>query len=145
MDELEEIQCSVVLRWKDDTGGMTTETAQRVIAAWMNWKNQTGFQIRGYVLLQSQFLLHIMGTVSGNVEWHNVTSVLSWRLSTRHFQMYLTIYPADSGLLPTPSLYTATFRCFTHYDVVEVTVGLYFGSEQVNVDDDDDEIEEAAG
>ena len=37
MDGLEEMQCSVV-RWKDDTGGMTTETAQRMIAAWMNWK-----------------------------------------------------------------------------------------------------------
>ena len=37
MDKLEEMQCSVV-RWKDDTGGMTTETAQRVIAAWINWK-----------------------------------------------------------------------------------------------------------
>ena len=37
MDELKEMQCSVV-RWKDDTGGMTTETAQRVIAAWMDWK-----------------------------------------------------------------------------------------------------------
>ena len=30
--------CSGVVRWKDDTGGMTTETAQRVIAAWMDWK-----------------------------------------------------------------------------------------------------------
>ena len=30
------MQCSVVVRWKDDTGGMTTGTAQRVIAAWMN-------------------------------------------------------------------------------------------------------------
>ena len=38
MDELKEMQCSVVVRWKDDTGGMTTETAQRVVAAWMNWK-----------------------------------------------------------------------------------------------------------
>ena len=37
MDGLEEMQYSVV-RWKDDTGGMTTETAQRVIAAWVNWK-----------------------------------------------------------------------------------------------------------
>ena len=37
MNELEEMQYSVV-RWKDDTGGMTTETALRVIAAWMNWK-----------------------------------------------------------------------------------------------------------
>ena len=39
MDGLEEMQCSVV-RWKDDdtTGGIATETAQRVIAAWMNWK-----------------------------------------------------------------------------------------------------------
>ena len=37
MDELIEMQCSVV-RWKDDTGGMTTETAQRVIAAWVNWE-----------------------------------------------------------------------------------------------------------
>ena len=31
------MQCSVV-RWKDDTGGMATETAQRVIAAWMDCK-----------------------------------------------------------------------------------------------------------
>ena len=38
MDGLEEMQCSVVVRWKDDTGGMTTDTAQRVIAAWVNWK-----------------------------------------------------------------------------------------------------------
>ena len=37
MIELEEMQCSVV-RWKDDTGGMTTETALGVIVAWMNRK-----------------------------------------------------------------------------------------------------------
>ena len=37
MDGLEEMQCSVV-QWKDDTGDMTTETAQRVIAALMDWK-----------------------------------------------------------------------------------------------------------
>ena len=38
MDELEETQCSVVVRWMVDTGGMTTETALRVIAALMDWK-----------------------------------------------------------------------------------------------------------
>ena len=36
--ELKEMQCSVVVRCKDDTGGMATETAQRVVAAWMDWK-----------------------------------------------------------------------------------------------------------
>ena len=47
------MQCSVVVRWKDDTGGMTTGTAQRVIAAWIEleemqcsvvvrWKDDTG-------------------------------------------------------------------------------------------------------
>ena len=40
MDGLEEMQCSVV-RWKDDTGGMPTETAQRLIALWMNWKRSS--------------------------------------------------------------------------------------------------------
>ena len=38
MDGLEETQCSVVVRWMVDTGGMTTETALRVIAALMDWK-----------------------------------------------------------------------------------------------------------
>ena len=42
MGELGEMHCSVVARWKGDTGGMTTETAQRVVAAWMNWKRCSG-------------------------------------------------------------------------------------------------------
>ena len=53
MDGLEEMQCSVVVRWKDDTGGMTTETAQRVISAWMNWKRCSAVSCDGRIIQEA--------------------------------------------------------------------------------------------
>ena len=49
MDGLEEMQCSVV-RWKDDIGGMTTETAQRLIALWMDWKRCSAVSCEGSMI-----------------------------------------------------------------------------------------------
>ena len=52
MDGLEEMQYSVV-RWKDDTGGMATETAQRVIAAWMDWKRCSAVSCDGRMIQEA--------------------------------------------------------------------------------------------
>ena len=52
MGGLEEMQCSVV-RGKDDTVGMTTETAQRVIAAWMDWKRCSAVSCDGRMIQEA--------------------------------------------------------------------------------------------
>ena len=53
MDELIEMQCSVVVQWKDYTGGMTTETAQSVIAAWMDWKRCSAVSCDGRMIQEA--------------------------------------------------------------------------------------------
>ena len=42
-----------VVRWKDDTGGIATETAQRVIAAWMDWKRCSAVSCNGRMIQEA--------------------------------------------------------------------------------------------